>query len=70
MKVLVKGIVPKSHVATTTCLNCKSVVEVDKDECTKITDEGRTFYKSSEKCPVCNTLHFCFLGLDFKPKAD
>ena len=32
MKILVKGIAPKSHVATAICLNCKSVVEVDKNK--------------------------------------
>lgn len=70
MKVLVKGVIPKERVATAICLNCKSVIEVTKDGCTKIIEDLHTRYKTNEKCPVCNTLHFCFRPIDFKPKVD
>jgi hypothetical protein len=53
-------------VAHATCNSCKSVIEIEKSECTERHDEGRRFYQTDEKCPVCGKNYLFLFVSDFK----
>ena len=55
-------------VAIAECNNCRSKLEIEKSECTKKWDEGRSFFQTDEKCPVCQKQHLFLLEGDFRIK--
>lgn len=53
-------------VAIAKCSHCTSTIEVEKSECSKRWDDGRSFFQTNEKCPVCQKQHLFLLECDFK----
>lgn len=66
MKIIIRGIPPVDTTAKAECPNCKTVVEVTKDECDTYSSYQGTYLKSKEKCPVCFKHNFTFAPSDFK----
>jgi RNase P subunit RPR2 len=52
MKVVSRGIPPELQQYTTTCSNCRSVLEFQKNEARVMSDRNETVYVLN--CPVCN----------------
>ena len=53
-------------VAIAECNHCGSKLEIEKSDCSKQWDDGRPFFQTNEKCPVCEKQHLFLLGCDFK----
>lgn len=51
MKVVSRGIPPELQQYTTTCSNCRSVLEFQKNEARVMSDRNETVYVLN--CPVC-----------------
>lgn len=51
MKVVSRGIPPELQQYTTTCSNCRSVLEFQKNEARMVNDRNETVYVLN--CPVC-----------------
>ena len=52
MKVISRGIPPQNQTYTTTCRDCHSVLEFQKNEARMMSDRNETIYVIT--CPVCS----------------
>ena len=52
MKVISRGIPPQNQTYTTTCRDCHSVLEFQKNEARMMSDRNETIYIIT--CPVCS----------------